>query len=40
MIDRSPRSEHRSSQHTLEEFLGFLKGRDFRSLAQREFNNS
>jgi hypothetical protein len=40
MIDRSPRSEQRRSQHTLEEFLGLLKGRDFRSLAQREFNNS
>lgn len=39
MIDRSPRSQQRRSQHTLEEFLGLLKGRDFRSLAQREFNN-
>lgn len=40
MIDRSPGSEQRRSQHTLEEFIDFLKGRDFISLAQKVFKNS
>jgi hypothetical protein len=40
MIERAVGSEERKSDHTLEEFIGLLEGKDFRSLAQNEFDNS